>query len=262
MPAGTRVVERLLALGHIVHAVIAPHEFNNPALTAHLRALPHKDGQLLLFQGDVTQPGSCDAAVQAGATCLLHLAAVVRLVTDRKEQDLMMKVAMEGTRNVLGVCHHFITAAQLKKGCRCQLHELECSELTRLSSIASFALSGITCCVAALPCSESACKSNTLKRVVVSSSIAAVIAGNWVGDPYACQEPLQGGTALTACLCLIIPMPGHVVHQTSVQPSAMRQCTQAILLWAVLPAQERGLGHVFTEEDWAMDCRVGHNTYK
>jgi nucleoside-diphosphate-sugar epimerase len=100
--AGSRVVERLLALGHTVHAVVAPHEFNNPALTAHLRALPHKDGQLLLFQGDVTHPGSCDAALQAGATCLLHLAAMVKIATDTKEQDNMMRVAMEGTRNVLG----------------------------------------------------------------------------------------------------------------------------------------------------------------
>jgi nucleoside-diphosphate-sugar epimerase len=88
--------------------VVAPHEFQNPALTAHLRALPHKDGQLLLFQGDVTQPGSCDAALQAGATRLLHLAAMVKIATNKKEQDMMMHVAMEGTRNVLGACRHTI----------------------------------------------------------------------------------------------------------------------------------------------------------
>jgi len=98
---GTRCTERLLALGHTVHALCLPRELNGEGVgVAHLQALPGANERLRLFPSDITQPRSCDAAL-AGADACLHLAAVVKLVAGRQEQAAMVDTALRGTRALL-----------------------------------------------------------------------------------------------------------------------------------------------------------------
>lgn len=122
-------MERLLAAGHRVHAVVLPRELESTGALRHLQDLPGATQRLSLFPGDVLQPwreGGLAAAL-GGCSGLLHLAAVVDLLPGTKQQGLMVDTALRGTREVLG-------------------------------------------CVDATP---------SVRRVVVSSSVAAVVADNW-----------------------------------------------------------------------------------
>jgi nucleoside-diphosphate-sugar epimerase len=56
--------------------------------------------RLKLFPGDVLHPESLASAMH-GTSHLLHMAAFVKLTSTRKEQQLMMDIAVDGTNNLL-----------------------------------------------------------------------------------------------------------------------------------------------------------------
>lgn len=65
------------------------------------------------WPGDVLKPGACEEALR-GAQALLHLAAVVKILADKQEQQAMVDTALQGTRNVLGRASRVATCVMLQ----------------------------------------------------------------------------------------------------------------------------------------------------
>ncbi|GLC37500.1 hypothetical protein PLESTF_001455600 [Pleodorina starrii] len=130
---GSRAVERLLAGGHQVHAVVLPEELQEgPRAMRHLTDLPGASARLRLFPGDVLGegPAGCAPAL-TGCGALLHLAAVVDLLPAGERRGRMVDTATRGSLRVL----------------------------------------------------DSAAAAGSCRRVVISSSVAAVVGDNWERSP-------------------------------------------------------------------------------
>lgn len=69
----------------------------------YVQSLPGADRQMKVISGDVTQPDSLTVAMR-GCDQLVHLAAVVDLLTPKDEQERhkMVQTAVQGTQMVLG----------------------------------------------------------------------------------------------------------------------------------------------------------------
>lgn len=92
------VIADLLDAGNTVHATV--RNLGDDARRAHLDALSERyPGKLRLFEADVLEPGSLDAALD-GCDALIHTAAAVILASP-EPQKRIIDVAVNGTRNVL-----------------------------------------------------------------------------------------------------------------------------------------------------------------
>ncbi len=85
---GARVVERLLAAGHIVHAAV--RDPSRQELVQPLLSLPSAAKRLVLYQADLLVPGSYDAAA-AGCGCFVHVASPLSSGVPRgKEVEMLL----------------------------------------------------------------------------------------------------------------------------------------------------------------------------
>jgi len=92
------VIVDLLDDGHDVHATV--RDLGNDAKRSHLDALKEQySGRLKMFEADLLEPGSLDAALE-GCDALIHTAAAVKLAAPDPQKQII-DVAVQGTRNVL-----------------------------------------------------------------------------------------------------------------------------------------------------------------
>ena len=92
------VIVDLLNDGHTVHATV--RNLDDDTKRAHLDALREQHpGKLELFEADLLEPGSLDAALD-GCDALIHTAAAVILVAPDPQKQII-DVAVKGTQNVL-----------------------------------------------------------------------------------------------------------------------------------------------------------------
>jgi dihydroflavonol-4-reductase len=94
----SHVIIDLLDDGHVVHATV--RNLGNDAKRAHLDVLKERyPGKLELFEADLLEPGSLDAALE-GCDYLVHTAAAVILAAPDPQKQII-DVAVRGTENVL-----------------------------------------------------------------------------------------------------------------------------------------------------------------
>ena len=92
------VITDLLNDDHIVHATV--RNLGDDAKRAHLDVLKERyPGKLELFEADLLEPGSLDAALE-GCDALIHTATAVILAAPDPQKQII-DVAVKGTRNVL-----------------------------------------------------------------------------------------------------------------------------------------------------------------
>ena len=92
------VIVDLLDDGHDVHATV--RDLGNDAKRSHLDALKEQySGRLKMFEANLLEPGSLDAALE-GCDALIHTAAAVKLAAPDPQKQII-DVAVQGTRNVL-----------------------------------------------------------------------------------------------------------------------------------------------------------------
>ena len=95
---GGHVITDLLDDGYAVHATV--RDLGDDAKRSHLDALRERyPGKLELFEADLLEPGSLDAAL-AGCDDLVHTAAAVILAAPDPQKQII-DVAVKGTQNVL-----------------------------------------------------------------------------------------------------------------------------------------------------------------
>ncbi|KAI6452296.1 hypothetical protein MCOR22_000887 [Pyricularia oryzae] len=97
---GLHVVNALLDKGYVVHATV--RSLKNAKKTAGLNELQAKHpGRLQLFEADLLQPGSFQAAMQ-GCSVVHHVASPFMMAENIKDgQKECVEPALEGTKNVL-----------------------------------------------------------------------------------------------------------------------------------------------------------------
>jgi nucleoside-diphosphate-sugar epimerase len=97
---GSWIVERLLGLGHTVHATV--RDPSKASSVAHLEKIAQQSsGTLRLFKADLLDQGAFDAAMQ-DCELVMHTASPF-IVTDYDDAEAaLIRPALEGTRNVLG----------------------------------------------------------------------------------------------------------------------------------------------------------------
>lgn len=92
------VIVDLLDAGHTVRATV--RNLGDDARRAHLDVLGEQHpGRLELFEAELLEPGSLDAAL-GGCDALIHTAAAVMLAAPDPQKQII-DVAVKGTRNVL-----------------------------------------------------------------------------------------------------------------------------------------------------------------
>jgi dihydroflavonol-4-reductase len=92
------VIVDLLDEGHTVHATV--RDLGDDAKRSHLDVLKERHpGKLVLFEADLLEPGSLDAALD-GCDALIHTATAVMLAAPDPQKQII-DVAVKGTRNVL-----------------------------------------------------------------------------------------------------------------------------------------------------------------
>jgi nucleoside-diphosphate-sugar epimerase len=92
------VITDLLDDGHAVHATV--RNLGDDAKRAHLDVLREQHpGKLELFEADLLEPGSLDAALE-GCDALIHTATAVILAAPDPQKQII-DVAVKGTQNVL-----------------------------------------------------------------------------------------------------------------------------------------------------------------
>lgn len=92
------VIVDLLDDGHDVHATV--RDLGNDAKRSHLDALKEQySRRLKMFEADLLEPGSLDAALE-GCDALIHTATAVKLAAPDPQKQII-DVAVQGTRNVL-----------------------------------------------------------------------------------------------------------------------------------------------------------------
>ena len=94
----SHVIVDLLDEGYGVHATV--RDLGDNAKCSHLDDLKERyPGQLVLFEADMLQPGSLDAALE-DCDALIHTAAAVILAAPDPQKQII-DVAVKGTQNVL-----------------------------------------------------------------------------------------------------------------------------------------------------------------
>lgn len=96
---GSHLIERLLAIGHVVHALdIAPLEQarNLDAVRDHPR--------FHYMRGDIREAGVIDAFFRPEASVLYHLASVVGVRRYMEDPLSLIDIAIIGTRNLIRLC--------------------------------------------------------------------------------------------------------------------------------------------------------------
>ncbi len=94
----SHVIVDLLDDGYAVNATV--RDLANDKKRAHLDALNEQyPGKLTLFEADMLEPGSLDAALD-GCDALIHTAAAVMLAAPEPQKQII-DVAVKGTQNVL-----------------------------------------------------------------------------------------------------------------------------------------------------------------
>ncbi len=95
---GSHVIVDLLDEGYSVHATV--RDLGDDAKRAHLDVFEERyPGKLKLFEADLLEPGSLDAALE-GCDALIHTAAAVILAAPDPQKQII-DVAVKGTQNVL-----------------------------------------------------------------------------------------------------------------------------------------------------------------
>lgn len=95
---GSHCVQQLLEKGYTVHATTRKLE-----KAEHLKQLKHADTNLKIFVADLLTPGSFDEAFN-GCESVLHTASPFFVGGDNYQKDILLKPALDGTRNVLEAC--------------------------------------------------------------------------------------------------------------------------------------------------------------
>ena len=94
----SHVITDLLEDGHVVHATV--RDLGDNTKRAHLDVLREGySGKLELFEADLLEPGSLDAALE-GCDALIHTATAVILAAPDPQKQII-DVAVKGTQNVL-----------------------------------------------------------------------------------------------------------------------------------------------------------------
>jgi len=94
----SHVITDLLEDGHVVHATV--RDLGDDTKRAHLDVLREGySGKLELFEADLLEPGSLDAALE-GCDALIHTATAVILAAPDPQKQII-DVAVKGTQNVL-----------------------------------------------------------------------------------------------------------------------------------------------------------------
>ena len=94
----SHVITDLLDDGHVVHATV--RDLGDDAKRAHLDVLGERHpGKLELFEADLLEPGSLDAAL-GGCDALIHTATAVILAAPDPQKQII-DVAVKGTQKVL-----------------------------------------------------------------------------------------------------------------------------------------------------------------
>ena len=96
---GSWIVRRLLEAGHTVHGTVRNPQKASGLEHLHKLSAEHPD-RLRLFQADLLEPGSFDAAM-AGCELVMHTASPFLLTGYTDAQQALVRPALEGTRNVL-----------------------------------------------------------------------------------------------------------------------------------------------------------------
>ena len=92
------VITDLLDDGHVIHATV--RDLGDNAKRAHLDVLRERySGKLELFEANLLEPGSLDAALE-GCDALIHTATAVILAAPDPQKQII-DVAVKGTQNVL-----------------------------------------------------------------------------------------------------------------------------------------------------------------
>ena len=92
------VITDLLDDGHVVHATV--RDLGDDGKRSHLDLLKERyPGKLELFEADLLEPGSLDAALE-GCEALIHTATAVILAAPDPQKQII-DVAVKGTQNVL-----------------------------------------------------------------------------------------------------------------------------------------------------------------
>lgn len=95
------LISQLLVQGYAVHTTVrSPQNTAKVSCLQDLKA-QHPEGKLLLFEADLLQPGSFDAAMQ-GCEIVFHVASPFKVPEKIKDGNSeMVQPALQGTRNVL-----------------------------------------------------------------------------------------------------------------------------------------------------------------
>ncbi|XP_010915681.1 NADPH HC-toxin reductase 1 [Elaeis guineensis] len=97
---GSWLVKKLLEKGHAVHATL--RNSGDESKTRLLKSLPGADAQLLLFEADLFEPHSFEAAIQ-GCEFVFLLAAPAPLNANYSQHDTP-KAALAAVQNILRLC--------------------------------------------------------------------------------------------------------------------------------------------------------------
>ncbi|KAL0387926.1 UNVERIFIED_CONTAM: Tetraketide alpha-pyrone reductase 1 [Sesamum radiatum] len=95
------LVNLLLRRGYTVNATV--RNLSDPSKVAHLKALEGAKERLRLFQANLTEEGSFDAAID-GCDGVFHTASPVILDNYNDPQTELIEPAVKGTLNVLSSC--------------------------------------------------------------------------------------------------------------------------------------------------------------
>lgn len=95
------LVKSLLSRGYAVRATL--RNLSDPTKAEHLKALEGAQERLQLFQADLTEEGSFDAAID-GCDGVFHTASPVVFREITNPQSQLIKPAVNGTLNVLRSC--------------------------------------------------------------------------------------------------------------------------------------------------------------
>ncbi len=106
------IVKYLLEAGVTVHGTV--RDKSKPHKVKHLTDLVDGDatGRLELFEADLLDPGSFDAAVE-GCAAVIHTASPFFLAGIKDAQRQLIDPALEGTRNVLRACDRAETVTRV-----------------------------------------------------------------------------------------------------------------------------------------------------
>jgi len=109
---GSHVCKCLLDRGFKVRAVVRDKDDSRKVAHLHAMAVALPAGSLAVYSGDLSKPGSYDAAFE-GADAVIHTAAVVEVARVDDPESQVVAPSVEGTRHVLSSLDRSTTVRRL-----------------------------------------------------------------------------------------------------------------------------------------------------